>query len=258
MDLDLSVCTSIHATLSRQSQRRFIGNRACGSSSRRLRRAFLPHHEIHQEENNKEGVSVVVVVGNGAVIVICTRARAPRGPLSDSLTAVHPSAVPLPNSPTPVHALTGQCSGHLAARARRNKGLMRPRFKTVRRPTLQFIPERTNERTEQGKIASLSSFFFNAQRDREIAESTFGWRGRRGQCARGGRQVRTSFPGLWNRRSVQGSAERWSPGCVKAAGKARQEWQAGAVTKFTKPGDRLLAARPPLIDAAFLFSRCDD
>ena len=33
-----------------------------------------------------------------------------------------------------------------------------------------------------------------------------------------------------------------APGCVKAAGKARQEWQAGAVTKFTKPGDRLLAA----------------
>ena len=44
-------------------------------------------------ENNKEGVSTVVV-GNGAVIVICTRARAPRGPLSDSLTAVRPSAVP--------------------------------------------------------------------------------------------------------------------------------------------------------------------
>ena len=96
LDLDLSVCTSIHATLSRQSQRRFIGNRACGSSSRRLRRAFLPHHEIHQEENNKEGVSVVVVVGNGAVIVICTRAP-PRGPslrLSDRRP--RPSALPPP------------------------------------------------------------------------------------------------------------------------------------------------------------------
>ena len=47
-------------------------------------------------ENNKEGDSavVVVVVGNGAVIVICTRAP-PRGPLSDSLTAVRaPSLIP--------------------------------------------------------------------------------------------------------------------------------------------------------------------
>ena len=40
---------------------------------------------------------------------------------------------------------------------------------------------------------------------------------------------------------LQGSAMRWSPGCVNAADKARQKWQAWAGTKFTKPGDRLLA-----------------
>ena len=40
---------------------------------------------------------------------------------------------------------------------------------------------------------------------------------------------------------VRGSAERWSPGCVNAAGRARQKWQATAGTNFTKPGDRLLA-----------------
>ena len=41
--------------------------------------------------------------------------------------------------------------------------------------------------------------------------------------------------------SIQGSAKRWAPGCVNAAGKARQKWQATAATKFTKPGDSLLA-----------------
>ena len=40
---------------------------------------------------------------------------------------------------------------------------------------------------------------------------------------------------------VQGSAKKWSPGCMNAAGKARQKWYAKAVTKFTKPGARLLA-----------------
>ena len=40
---------------------------------------------------------------------------------------------------------------------------------------------------------------------------------------------------------IQSSAERWLPGCVNAAGKARQKRYARAVTKFTKPGDRLLA-----------------
>ena len=34
---------------------------------------------------------------------------------------------------------------------------------------------------------------------------------------------------------LQGSAKRWSPGCVNAAGKARQKWQATAATIFTKP-----------------------
>ena len=40
---------------------------------------------------------------------------------------------------------------------------------------------------------------------------------------------------------IQGSAKRWSPGCVNTAGKARQKWLARAETKFTKPGARLLA-----------------
>ena len=39
--------------------------------------------------------------------------------------------------------------------------------------------------------------------------------------------------------ATQGSAKRWTPGCVNAAGKARQKWQARAGTKFTKPGDGL-------------------
>ena len=39
---------------------------------------------------------------------------------------------------------------------------------------------------------------------------------------------------------VQGSAKRWSPGCVNAAGKARKKQKAKAVTNFTKPGDCLL------------------
>ena len=30
--------------------------------------------------------------------------------------------------------------------------------------------------------------------------------------------------GNWRLPSLQGSAERWSPGCVNAAGKAGQEW----------------------------------
>ena len=41
--------------------------------------------------------------------------------------------------------------------------------------------------------------------------------------------------------SIQGSAKRWTPGCVNAAGEARQKWQATAGTKVTKPGDRLSA-----------------
>ena len=40
---------------------------------------------------------------------------------------------------------------------------------------------------------------------------------------------------------VQGLAKRWSPGCVNAAGKARQKWEATAANKFTKPGHSLLA-----------------
>ena len=41
--------------------------------------------------------------------------------------------------------------------------------------------------------------------------------------------------------SMQGSAKRWAPGCVNAAGKARRKWQATAATIFTKLGDRFLA-----------------
>ena len=40
---------------------------------------------------------------------------------------------------------------------------------------------------------------------------------------------------------VQDSADRWAPGCVNAAGKARQTWLATAATKLTKPEDRLIA-----------------
>ena len=40
---------------------------------------------------------------------------------------------------------------------------------------------------------------------------------------------------------LQCLAKRWSPGCVNAAGKARQKWYARAVTTFTKPGNCLLA-----------------
>ena len=40
---------------------------------------------------------------------------------------------------------------------------------------------------------------------------------------------------------IQGSSKRWSPGCVNAAGNARQKWKATAGTKITKPGDRLSA-----------------
>ena len=40
---------------------------------------------------------------------------------------------------------------------------------------------------------------------------------------------------------VQSSAERWSPGCVNAAGKAWQKWWATEVTKFNKSCDLLLA-----------------
>ena len=36
---------------------------------------------------------------------------------------------------------------------------------------------------------------------------------------------------------VRGSAERWSPGCVNVAGKARHRWSA----KFTQLGDHLFA-----------------
>ena len=39
---------------------------------------------------------------------------------------------------------------------------------------------------------------------------------------------------------VQGSTNRWAPGCVDAAGKLRQKWWARAGTKFTKPRARLL------------------
>ena len=38
--------------------------------------------------------------------------------------------------------------------------------------------------------------------------------------------------------SVQGSAKRWSPGCVNDAVKARQKWKARALTRFTKPGNQ--------------------
>ena len=47
--------------------------------------------------------------------------------------------------------------------------------------------------------------------------------------------------GIHNVKKKKGSAKRWSPGCVNAACKVRQEWQVRAVTKFTKPGDCLLA-----------------
>ena len=38
---------------------------------------------------------------------------------------------------------------------------------------------------------------------------------------------------------LQGSAKKWSPGCVNAASKAWQKWYATAGTKFTQPGARL-------------------
>ena len=41
--------------------------------------------------------------------------------------------------------------------------------------------------------------------------------------------------------AIQGSAKRWSPGCENISGKLWQKWQATAATKFTKPGDRLVA-----------------
>ena len=44
-----------------------------------------------------------------------------------------------------------------------------------------------------------------------------------------------------------------SPGCVNAAGKARQKRKARAVTNFTKPGDRLLA-KPCNKDAAIKYA----
>ena len=40
---------------------------------------------------------------------------------------------------------------------------------------------------------------------------------------------------------VQGLAKRRARGCVNAACKVRQKWQATAATKFTKPGRSLLA-----------------
>ena len=49
---------------------------------------------------------------------------------------------------------------------------------------------------------------------------------------------------------IQALAERWSPGCVNAECKARQKWKATAITKFTKPGDRLYA-EPCIKDAHF-------
>ena len=55
--------------------------------------------------------------------------------------------------------------------------------------------------------------------------------------------------------SLQGSAERPRPGCVNAAGKLRQEWQATALTKFTKPG-RGLSAEPCRSKSANLWSEC--
>ena len=38
-----------------------------------------------------------------------------------------------------------------------------------------------------------------------------------------------------------GLTKKLSPGCMNAAGKAGPKWYAKAVTKFTKPGARLLA-----------------
>ena len=40
---------------------------------------------------------------------------------------------------------------------------------------------------------------------------------------------------FWSMHSLQGLAKMWSPGCVNAAGKARQTWKATAATEFTKP-----------------------
>ena len=41
--------------------------------------------------------------------------------------------------------------------------------------------------------------------------------------------------------ALQSPAKKWSPGCVNAAGQARQKWYARAVTTFTKPASHLLA-----------------
>ena len=40
---------------------------------------------------------------------------------------------------------------------------------------------------------------------------------------------------------VQGSGERWTPGCVNATGKVRQKYTAIVGTKFNKPGTCLSA-----------------
>ena len=59
--------------------------------------------------------------------------------------------------------------------------------------------------------------------------------------ARGEEEGRLLASRRRTRASAQGSSERWSPVCVNAAGKARQKWYARAGTKFSKPGDHLLA-----------------
>ena len=56
---------------------------------------------------------------------------------------------------------------------------------------------------------------------------------------------------------LHGSAKMWTPGCVNAAGKPRQKWLAKAVTKFTKPGARLLSGpfrslcQSPILDSGW-------
>ena len=52
-------------------------------------------------------------------------------------------------------------------------------------------------------------------------------------------------------KTVQGSAKEWAPGYVNAADKLRQNCYATAGTKFTKPG-QILIAKPCIRYAALL------
>ena len=42
--------------------------------------------------------------------------------------------------------------------------------------------------------------------------------------AKGPKRTDTAFDAMGFQGTLQGSAKRWAPGCVNAAGKARQKW----------------------------------